>query len=796
MKPLTFWQRLGRAVRDYYFVVGSLLVALLVLAAVLGPEVAPHNPYLVKRLQWIDGELHKAPFPPSERYPLGTDDLGRDQLSLLLHGARVTLVMAFVATIIRLLLGLVLGTFAGWWPGSLFDRAVTAVTELWAAIPGLILAMLVVSAVGVRQGQTAFVVALSIVGWGEIAQIVRGHVLTIRNRLYIMAARAVGLSPASILSRHVLPNLLPTLLALSALEMGAALLLLGELGFLHIFIGGGRTGFSMATWEAQHYFDVPDWGAMLGTSWRWFRSYPWFPMAPALAFFVAILGFNLFGYGLQRFIERGRFHPSGWSVLRFLLVVALLLLGARALLQNTGVEAQLAGLARQFDVDRAWDDVAYLAQPELEGRPTGSDGGAKAADYIASQFEQAGLTPITPEGSYLHPYTATRGQVTTAPDLEVLGADGETQLRLTDGVSLDPYQAFHAEGNTEAELVVMANTKGIVRESGILLLLNAAEKLDLPWSGRPLYSGVLRLVPDDELTPSDQAPPFDRGRYNDADRLPTFPNLLIGESAARQLLAEAGGDLKSLQTAMEAGEEIALHTGLQVRLRYGLLYEEVSAANVIGYIPGLDTESGGERILVAATYTGSPPSPPRLGGTEGGPSRDGAIYPGADENASGVAVMLETARLMHDLELIPKRTVVFAAFDEGGGNEFVINPVFPTSRSDIWTAAIVHGVGAGESRLARLEMGTGPAHAFDQSAGRFGVHTEELDEWLFFFVSNYSRLRYSEPQAHDSYQGLAVTRPGDDLSGTPADTLDHLDSKLLSEAGQAIAHFVMVLSQR
>jgi hypothetical protein len=158
--------------------------------------------------------------------------------------------------------------------------------------------------------------------------------------------------------------------------------------------------------------------------------------------------------------------------------------------------------------------------------------------------------------------------------------------------------------------------------------------------------------------------------------------------------------------------------------------------------------------------------------------------------------MLETARLMHDLELIPRRTVVFAAFDEGGGSQFVINPVFPTSRSDIWTAVILHGLGAGEPRLARLEAGTGPARAFDQSARRFGVRTEGLDEWLFFFVSNYSRLNYTEPVVNKSYQGLTVTRPGDELSGTPADTLDHLDSKLLEEAGKAVAHFVMVLGQR
>ncbi|MEE9615415.1 MAG: ABC transporter permease subunit [Anaerolineae bacterium] len=792
MKPITFWQRLSRAVQEPYFIIGSVLVVLLVLAAVLGPELAPHNPYLVKRIQWIDGELHKAPFPPSDLYPLGTDDQGRDQLSLLLYGARVTLIMAFVATVVRLLLGLILGTFAGWWPGSLFDRAVAAVTELLAAIPGLILAMLVVFAIGVRRGQTAFVVALSVVGWGEVAQIVRGHVLTIRNKLYIMGARAVGLNSASILSRHVLPNLLPTLLALAALEMGAALLLLGELGFVQLFIGGGRTVSDLVNLGMQHYFDVPDWGAMLGSSWRWFRSYPWFPLAPVLAFFVAILGFNLFGYGLQRFIERGRFHPSGWSVIRFLLVVALLLLGARALLQNAGIEAQFAQLVSQFDVDRAWDDIAYLTQPELEGRPTGGAGAAQAADYIASQFEQAGLatmaglTPITTDNSYFQTYTAIRGRVTAAPTLEVLDVGGEPQLRLTDGVSFDPWQAFHAEGSTEGELVVVEDgSREVVVGLGgaVLLVLDPEANVYRPWTGYMPLQAILRLVPDDELAHGDQPPPFEQTSYASLTGLPSFPNLLIGESSVRQMLAEVGVDMEELQAKMEAGEQVVLHTGLQVRLTYGLVYEEVPATNVVGYIPGLDMESRGERILVAATYTGPPP-------------QDGAIFPGADENASGVAVMLETARLMHDLEFVPKRTVVFAALDEMGGSEFVIFPALSTSRSDIWTVVILHGVGAGEPRLARLEAGSGLARAFDQGARRFGARTEKLDEWRFFFVSNYSRLRRGDPRAHDSYQGVAVTRLGDDLSGTPVDTLDHLDPELLAEAGQTVAHYLMVLSSR
>lgn len=792
MKPLTFWKRLGRAVTEPYFIIGSVLVTLLVLAAVLGPELAPHNPYLVKRIQWIDGELFKAPFTPSETYPLGTDDQGRDQLSLLLYGARVTLVMGFVATVVRVLLGLLLGTLAGWWPGSLIDRAVAAVSELLAAIPGLILAMLIVLAVGVRRGQIAFIAALSVVGWGEVAQIVRGHVLTIRQKLFIMAARAVGLNAGNILSRHVLPNLLPTLLALASLEMGAAMLLLGELGFVQLFIGGGSSVFSLSNMEMRQYFDIPDWGAMLGSSWRWFRSYPWFPMAPAVAFFVAILGFNLFGYGLQRFIERGRFHPSGLSVLRFLLIVALILLGARALLQNAGIEAQFEQLAEQFDVERAWDDVAYLAQPELGGRPTGGHGADKAVDHIVSQFEQAGLTtlagltPITTDNSYLQTYTAVRGRITSEPTLEVVNELGETQMQLVEAVSFDPWQAFQAEGSIEAELVVSSTgSREVVvgLEGVVLLVLDAEIPVYHPWTGYMPFEGVLRLVPDEELARDGQPPPFDQTSYASAFRLPSYPNLLIGESAARQVLAQAGVDLAELKAAMDAGEQVVQHTGLHVRITYGLVYEEVQAKNVVGYIPGADLESRGERVLVVATYTGAP-------------AQQGSIYPGADENASGVAVMLETARLMHDLGFIPKRTVVFAALDEMGGSEYVIYPALPTRSSEIWTVVILDGIGAGEPVFATLEAGPGIARAFDQSAQRFGARTEELDEWRFFFVTNNSRLSWGEPQPHDSYQGLAVTRPGDHLSGTSADTLDHLDPQLLHEAGQVVAHFVMVLSSR
>jgi peptide/nickel transport system permease protein len=263
MVSRSLFARIAHASKDFSFVIGALMVATLVTIAVLGPEIAPHNPYLIQRIQWIDGELDRAPFEPSETYPLGTDSQGRDILSLLLIGTRTTLVIALLATTIRILLGLVFGALAGWRPGGHIDRLVTIVAGFFAAIPGLILAILIVYAVGIRQGQIAFIIALSIVGWGEVAQIFRSHVYDIRKESYIESAQAVGLSQIEILSRHVLPNLFSTMLALISLEMANALLLLGELGFVSVFLGSGMLLAGEPFMGNTLTFETPDWGAML-----------------------------------------------------------------------------------------------------------------------------------------------------------------------------------------------------------------------------------------------------------------------------------------------------------------------------------------------------------------------------------------------------------------------------------------------------------------------------------------------------------------------------------------------------
>jgi hypothetical protein len=215
-------------------------------------------------------------------------------------------------------------------------------------------------------------------------------------------------------------------------------------------------------------------------------------------------------------------------------------------------------------------------------------------------------------------------------------------------------------------------------------------------------------------------------------------------------------------------------------VRVGLEYNQVPGVNVVGYLPGTDIRVQTQRILVAAPYTG--PSP-----------FGDIIYPGADENVSGVAVMLEILRLWRELEFDPDHTVVFAAFDENGGENFVLDPILPTGSTDTWTTVILYGLGAGDSRnLARIQTGGGFDAIFDESARTMGVRTEPLDYWRFFFAGGGGRGWDLPPDP--AYSGIVVTREGDIYSNTARDSISHLDPANIESAGKALAHFLMVLS--
>ncbi|MEJ2749332.1 MAG: ABC transporter permease, partial [Anaerolineae bacterium] len=263
--------RLGDVWRNTPLMMGIIIVLGLLALVLYGPVWAPQNPYIagqhiVPHMDWETHQFIRPPLDPSPEYPLGTDQWGADILSMLMHGARNTLVACAFITMVRVILGLILGAMAGWNEGKPIDRFIMGVIGTIASLPLLISTIILIYALDIRRGLLVFIIALSIIGWTEIAQYIRSEFLVLRKMPYIEGAQATGLTGLQIAVRHVLPNVLPQLLVITFLEMGAVLMLLGELGFVGVYIGGGsRIDLTepLGPTNIVTLTDVPEWGAMI-----------------------------------------------------------------------------------------------------------------------------------------------------------------------------------------------------------------------------------------------------------------------------------------------------------------------------------------------------------------------------------------------------------------------------------------------------------------------------------------------------------------------------------------------------
>ncbi|MCL4187034.1 MAG: ABC transporter permease [Rhodobacteraceae bacterium] len=205
----------------------AILIAFIVIGA-LAPLLAPHPPnaqLLMMRLR-----------PPgTEGYLLGTDQLGRDLLSRLIYGARISLAIGVIVMLLTAVLGVAIGIISGYF-GGIIDTVIMRIVDIWLAFPFLVLAIALVAVLG--QGVDKLVIALVLSGWPGFARPVRGEVLQLREREYTLSARVLGVSSIGIMFKHLLPNIMPTILVLAALDLGANILALAALCFLGDGIGG------------------------------------------------------------------------------------------------------------------------------------------------------------------------------------------------------------------------------------------------------------------------------------------------------------------------------------------------------------------------------------------------------------------------------------------------------------------------------------------------------------------------------------------------------------------------------
>jgi ABC-type dipeptide/oligopeptide/nickel transport system permease subunit len=267
-----FQEALRRLKRNRMAVVGLVIISLFILCAAVAPWIAPHDPIRIS--------LRHTLREPSIENPLGRDELGRDMLSRIIYGARISLSIGLISVAIGASIGIPIGAISGYYGGKT-DLIVQRIIDIMLAFPGILLAIVIVSTLGV--GLRNVMIAVGIVSIPIYVRLVRGSVLSIKEQEYVSAARALGSSDRRIIFRHILPNCLGPIIVQSTLEIATAILWAAGLGFLGL--------------GAQP--PTPEWGTMLSRGRVFMRVAPHVTVFPGLAIVLTVLGFNLLGDGLR-----------------------------------------------------------------------------------------------------------------------------------------------------------------------------------------------------------------------------------------------------------------------------------------------------------------------------------------------------------------------------------------------------------------------------------------------------------------------------------------------------------------
>lgn len=263
--------------------VGLIIVVVLVIVAVIGPYFVPYPKDASSAVHISDKLL-----PPSSDHWFGTDHVGRDILSRLVVGARVSLLAGVTVILLAVTIGTLLGAIAGFF-GGWIETVIMRITDVFLTIPDLILAMAFAAALGPGLGNV--MIAVSLVWWPGYCRLVRANVIQLRSAQFAEAAQALGSSRRRVLFRHVLPNAFPTVLVKASMDVGFAVLTTASLGF----IGLGTQP------------PTPDWGQMVSEGRKYLREAWWYSTFPGMAILLTVLATNLLGDGLRDvFDPRGR----------------------------------------------------------------------------------------------------------------------------------------------------------------------------------------------------------------------------------------------------------------------------------------------------------------------------------------------------------------------------------------------------------------------------------------------------------------------------------------------------------
>lgn len=278
----TFKHFVRSALKSKSAMFGFVVLLILIFCAVFSPYLAPNDPYTVDLMMhlkppaWMEGG--------SWQYPLGTDSLGRCVLSRIIYGSRISLLVGTVAVVISGILGVALGLISGYY-GKWVDDIIMRVADIFLAFPFVLLAIAVLTILG--SGISKVIIILVVSGWVTYARLVRGEVISAREREYVEAAKAIGLPSRTIIFKHILPNCINSVIVIASFSFSSTIISEASLSFLGLGVSP----------------DTPTWGGMISLAREYIYNGTWLAIFPGIAIVISVLGINILGDWIRDYLD-------------------------------------------------------------------------------------------------------------------------------------------------------------------------------------------------------------------------------------------------------------------------------------------------------------------------------------------------------------------------------------------------------------------------------------------------------------------------------------------------------------
>lgn len=392
-------------------IVGSLVIAL-ILAVILFPGVfTSKSPYNIQQIIFSHDngslEVESAPFPPSPDFILGSDDLGRDIYSLIINGTGLTILLGVLTALCRFLFAIPMALSAGF-GNKTSKSAIRQSNILFSAIPALLISVLIlkldfIASLSKGASIIAFVIVMSVVGWPKLGSLLMERIDSINKQPFIRSEVAIGKSRYKIAIENVFPHLAPEMVVLFFMEIARALSMIMQLGIFSVFVG--LLKIIKDTEGGISYYNIsfePEWAGMLSTSKNFIRTAPWAVIFPAIAFFISVLGFNLFGEGLRNMLQQSDslFIPRTRKLMSFDIKYIWSSFSRRGRVNSiTVVSVVIISLIMSAFAFRAKPlDISASDFREFGVSVIGTEEAYKIAELIGEKMEALGLQPLEDEG--------------------------------------------------------------------------------------------------------------------------------------------------------------------------------------------------------------------------------------------------------------------------------------------------------------------------------------------------------------------------------------------------------------